>query len=348
MATPTLRALRLLLGEPGRLFGVLRPHLFDVLAGTAWLDELWPYDPRASDPAQRGLAIARRLRSARVDATVLLTNTLDSAWISLLGRARERIGYVRNRRGLLLTRRLHPPSAGERRVPVSAVDYYRALVPLVPWSGDVERDAGLQAALHDVQIELGTTDADERACDDAWRTLDLEPGEPVVACNSSGAFGAAKLWPDESFAALARRIANRFDHAVVILCGPDERTRAARIAELARHPRVKSLATLEPSIGLSKACVRRSRLLVTTDSGPRHFAAAFRVPTIALYGPTDPAWSDNHSPHEERLRLELECMPCQARVCPLEHHRCMRELPVDLVEQAVGRALAGADRRLAI
>jgi heptosyltransferase-2 len=339
MATPTLRALKGYVGSAGRLIGILRPHLFAVLAGTAWLDERWGYDPRAAEPELRGRSVARRLRAARVDVAVLLTNTIDSAWLSLLGRVPERIGYVRNRRGALLTRKLRPPSAGGRRIPISTVDYYLELVRLLP------RRAALPHAdpVPDARLELATTPADERAADEAWQALGLGGGRRTIACNSSGAFGAAKLWPDESFAALAHRLARRFDDDLLFLCGPAERERAARIVASAAHPRVKSLATLEPSIGLSKACVRRSRLLVTTDSGPRHFAAAFGVPSVTLFGPTDPAWSDNHSAGDRALRLDLDCSPCQRRVCPLGHHRCMRELSVDVVESAVARMLDGCE-----
>ena len=76
--------------------------------------------------------------------------------------------------------------------------------------------------------------------------------------------------------------------------------------------------------GITKAIIRRSRLLVSTDSGPRHLAAALGTPTITLFGPIDPRWSENYQPGAIQLRLALECSPCGRRVCPLKHHRCMR------------------------
>lgn len=121
----------------------------------------------------------------------------------------------------------------------------------------------------------------------------------------------------------------------MVICGPAERDRAASIAQAAAHPRVVSLAAGPLSIGLSKACVRRSRLLVTTDSGPRHFAAAFNVPAVTIFGPTHVAWSENYHPGALHLQLQLDCVPCQQRTCPLGHHRCMRELSVDRVYAAV-------------
>jgi heptosyltransferase-2 len=79
------------------------------------------------------------------------------------------------------------------------------------------------------------------------------------------------------------------------------------------------------SLGLTKACVRRCSLLVTTDSGPRHFAAAFDRPVISLFGPTHIPWTSTHYLGEVCLQKAVPCGPCQKRVCPLDH-RCMNEL----------------------
>jgi heptosyltransferase-2 len=326
MATPLLRALRRHYGSDARLIGLGRPYVAGVLAGTPWLDEMWAYDRRSPDRRLRGWSVARRLRRERVATAVLLQNTWHSAAVAWLARIATRAGYVRYRRGPLLTLKLHPPRDGGTFRPVSAVDYYLQIA------------YRLGAAEEPWTLELSTTPEDERAADEAWSALGLRDADRVVVFNSSGAFGAAKLWPDEYFAQLADRVAaDGYD--VLMICGPAERERAARIAELAHHPRVFSLANRPLSIGLSKACVRRSRLLVTTDSGPRHFAAAFGRPVVALFGPTDIRWTDTRFAREIRLQLALECQPCQQRTCPLGHHRCMRDLTVEVVYAEVQNAL---------
>jgi heptosyltransferase-2 len=162
--------------------------------------------------------------------------------------------------------------------------------------------------------------------------------------NSSGAYGAAKLWPAEHFAQLARRIATTKGLAVLVTCGPKERAVARKIVELAAHPRVVSLADEPISIGLTKACIRRSRLMVTTDSGPRFFGIAFGLPVITLFGPTDPAWTRTHEAREICLAHEVPCGPCGRRVCPLAHHDCMRLLTAEGVFEAVRAQLAAGGR----
>jgi heptosyltransferase-2 len=159
--------------------------------------------------------------------------------------------------------------------------------------------------------------------------------------NTGGAFGAAKDWPAEHFSSLAQRIVQTLGMHVLVNCGPNERDTAREIARQAGDPRVVSLAD-QPQlpIGLTKACIRRAQLLVTTDSGPRFFGVAFGVPTVTLFGPTSTRWTRTHSALETSVSLGLQCQPCMARTCPLGHHRCMRDLSVEMVLARVGEQLA--------
>ena len=90
------------------------------------------------------------------------------------------------------------------------------------------------------------------------------------------------------------------------------------------------------SLGLSKAAVRRIDLLVTTDSGPRHFAAAFDRPVVTLFGPTHIEWTETYHPRAVNLQKKLPCGPCQLRVCPLEHECMVRLTPEEVFTAAEG------------
>ena len=182
-------------------------------------------------------------------------------------------------------------------------------------------------------MELFTTPRDESAADAVWREADLTRFAKVVCLNPGAAFGSAKHWPADYFATLARDLALKDNCGVLVLCGPAERELARRIAAFSRHPAVHSLADVPLSIGLTKACVRRADLLVTTDSGPRHFAAAFNRPVITLFGPTHIAWTETHYPLAVHLQEKVDCGPCQLRTCPLDH-RCMSRLTPDKVYRA--------------
>lgn len=330
MATPAIRALRQLAGPNGTLVGMMRPYVADVLAGTDWFDSQILYKKPTNRFRVAHAEVYGQLRAARLDRVVLLTNSMRTAWIAWRSGARERIGYASQGRSFLLTKRIARPR-DRRGAAISTIDGYLNLV----------RVAGCDVG--STRLELATTADDEAAADAVWRRLNLPAGNEVVVLNSGGAFGAAKHWPAEYFAELAQRIATDWQLMVLVNCGPSEREIAREIVSRATHPRVVSLADVsELPIGLTKACVRRSRLLVTTDSGPRFLAIAFGRPVVTLFGPTDPLATATRYERETSLSLGLDCQPCMERVCPLVHHRCMRDLTVDQVYAAVSASLQQA------
>jgi heptosyltransferase-2 len=112
---------------------------------------------------------------------------------------------------------------------------------------------------------------------------------------------------------------------------------ARAIVDRAAHPRVFSMADQPIDIGTAKACIRRARLMVSTDSGPRHVAAAFGKPVITLYGPMPPVFGENPTVLAIDLRLDMSCIGCQNRICPLGHHKCMRDLTPEMVFPEIAR-----------
>ena len=333
MATPTFRALRQDFPSD-TLIAVARPGVAPVLDGNPWFDDLILFDRHSSARARRTLAVIRRLRREKADIAVLLPNTFRSAWLAWMGGIPERIGYDRYARGVLLTTRLTDTRANGQRVPSPIVESYIKLAH------------ALGCTSHSLRIELFTTDTDEQCADVAFARLGLDGGHRIVCLNTGGAFGPAKSWPTGHFAALAQRLTDELGVSVLVVCGPDEREPAREIVRLAGRAGVVSLAEEALSLGLTKACVRRSALMITTDSGPRHFAAAFQVPVITLFGPTHMAWTRTNHPLAWHMAHPVPCGPCQKRVCPEGHHRCMRDLSPDSVFHAAQHALQASQRNV--
>ena len=315
MATPAVRAVREQF-PAARLTAVCKPYVAETLAGSPWFD-----DTVTLDRGARGLAgTARRLRAIGTDTAVLFPNSLRTALVARLGGCDRVVGFARYCRHALLSDRLYPArDARGRPRPVPAIDDYNRIVERL----------GVSAPGH--RMELFTTPEDERAAVGVWNRLGLGRHPGVVGLNPGGAFGAAKHWPVGHFAALARRLADDRGVGVLVLCGPAERETAAAIAASAGHPNVAAMSNEPLSIGLTKAVVRRLALLVTTDSGPRHFAAAFGRPVVTLFGPTHIDWTETYYPDAVHLQEKMPCGPCQQRTCPLGHHRCMTELTPDRV-----------------
>jgi heptosyltransferase-2 len=322
MATPALRALRTHF-RGARIIGVLKPYVAGVLEGGDWFDETILNN---GGPWSQGIwATARKLRRG-TDLAVLFPNSFRSALTAWFGGCKKRIGYARYGRGPLLTHKLEPIRDARGKItPSPIIDAYNRIAEV----------AGCPAPSH--RMELFTTPRDEGAADDVWHGSDLSKCAEVVCLNPGAAFGSAKCWPIAHFAVLARELVDRRGCGVLVLCGPSERAMADRIVGLARRSAVHSLGNYPLSLGLTKACVRRASLLITTDSGPRHFAAAFDRPAVTLFGPTHIAWTETYHAKAVHLQHQVPCGPCQKRVCPMRHHRCMDELTPSVVFDAANQ-----------
>ncbi len=326
MATPAVRAVRAAF-PAAELLAVCKPYVADVVAGAPWFRDAIRFD-KGGPRDQRFRAVAGRLRAERIDAAVLFPNSFRAALLARLGGCGRVIGFRRYGRGFLLSAPKLTAKTGRwgRFVPSPAIDDYNRIA------------VALGTADPGHRMELFTTPADEAAADAVWQRFGLGRYSRVVCLNPGAAFGAAKFWPGDSFAALARMLAQRTGAGVLVLCGPGERELARRIAESCRSPHVHSLADNPLSLGLTKAAIRRADLLVTTDSGPRHFAAAFDRPVVTLFGPTHIAWTETYYAKAVNLQKPVPCGPCQQRVCPLDH-RCMTGLTPDAVFAAAAGLL---------
>jgi heptosyltransferase-2 len=311
----------------------MRPYVTGVVENAPFFDEQISLSKRGSW-RQRGPAIAWRLRRENIDVAVLFPNTFRSALVAWLSGCRQRIGYRLYGRRLLLTKHLEPVrDARGWLVPSPAIVSYNRLVQVLGCPDPGHR------------MELFTTAADEQAADHVWGECNFDGNSDVVCLNPGAAFGSAKFWDTDCFVRLARAFADRRGSGVLVLCGPKERELAQAIARDAGRPNVYSLGDHcraadahdhgKPglSLGLTMACIRRASLLVTTDSGPRHFAAAFNRPVVTLFGPTHIAWTETYYPAAIHLQKKVDCGPCQLRTCPLDH-RCMKLLTPEEVYEA--------------
>lgn len=326
LAAPALRALRKGFADTHMTF-LLKPYVNDILAGGAWADELvfWPGGKSRRARQRSFLGLVGELRKRRFDAAVLLTNSFRSGLLSSLIKAPRRIGYDRDGRGMLLTDRLKPHRVKGAYVPVSMVRYYGAVADYLGCRPEYDR------------LDLFTEPDDETAIDQLFDKHGVNGDRPVIVINSGAAFGSAKCYPPERFAAVADRLIEDFDAQVVVPCGPKE----LEIAHTIRHEmRRKAVFLTDPILPLRhlKALVRRADLLVTNDTGPRHFGCAFGTPTVTIFGPTDPAWTETGYAGERKLITDVDCGPCMKRRCATDH-RCMTRISPDDVVAACAELL---------
>ena len=333
MATPVLRLLRDNL--PGAFIGgLVRPGIEEVLAGTTAFDEL--HVERASGVMGPKHAAAK-VRPRRYDTALLLTNSFSTALITRIAGIPRRIGYSRDARSVLLTDRLEAPRQGTgRRAPIPAVGYYYhagrfLLDPRTPRRPDA-------ALPPDVRLELATTQAER---DEASRILSeagIDGGTPLGILNPGGN-NPAKRWPPDRFGAVGRHLIERHGMTVLVSGSPGERELCDQIAS-AIGAGATSLASRGVRLASLKAVIQRSRIMITNDTGPRHIAAAFDIPLVSLFGPTDPRWTTIPAPAGEEILVADPTLP-ESEVADDHPDRCR----IDRIETAT--VVAAVDRLLA-
>ncbi len=167
----------------------------------------------------------------------------------------------------------------------------------------------------------------------------LPPAPGPVQCVSrsrpGAAYGSAKCWLPERYAALADGLIAAADADVILFGAPPERDMAERIARSMQR-RAVNLAGAT-SIGELPALLRACRLFVGNDSGAMHVAAAVGLPVAGIFGPTDPEATRPATPQFTLIREPVSCSPCLLRHCPIDH-RCMTRISVEQVF-GVARAL---------
>ena len=308
----------------------LRPFLRGLLAGSRWFDEI------VETPSFRGpgtlLRQVREMRARRFDLAIVLPNSPVTGLVPFLARVPLRLGYRQGRPGLMnlglgvrVRRRWFQRRQGPRRWPTPMPYYYRDLLDVLGLPGD------------GIHPQLDVTDEAEGWVDAHLEQLGIAADARLVLLTVGANYGASKLWMPERFAAVARHFQERHGMRALVLVGPAETELGQRIAAEGG-----AMAMVDPVLPLDKlkALVRRSALMITGDTGPRHLGVAFDRPVVCVMGPNDPNYTDYCMDRTILIRKELECSPCQRKICPLGHHQCMRDISVDEVV-AAGEELLG-------
>ncbi len=167
-------------------------------------------------------------------------------------------------------------------------------------------------------------------------SLGIVPGDLKVGLNTGAAdIFATKKWTEEGYARLADLLAERLGARVVLLGGPAEAERNARIAAMAARPPVNA-GTRHP-IRHFAGILGNLDLLVTGDTLAMHIAIGLRIPVLAIFGATCPQEIDLYG-RGEKIISDFECSPCYLSTCPKETS-CMQALQASVVYEAAARLL---------
>ena len=324
MTLPALASIRE--GLPNRHIAVLtKPWVADLFLGHPLVDEVILYESPGRHEGVRGKwRLAGELSQKRFDLAILFQNAFEAALLAYLAKIPRRAGYNTDARGLLLT----------QAVPVNGkvkkghqVDYYRAMT------------AGLGFQSPPSPPSLSITKRQGEESERILSSRGLQGERRLIGLAPGAAYGPAKQWFPERFAALADRFSRGWGARLLIFGSQGDRGTASQLIQNAHSEAADftGQTTLGQAIGLMARC----RLFVTNDSGLMHVAAALGVPVVAIFGSTDPARTAPLGKNCRVVRKPLPCAPCLKTHCP-EKRECMEKITVDEVYEAARELWDGA------
>lgn len=332
MSLPALRAVRKAYPN-ARLEVLVKKELAGFFDGAAWIDEVLPYTLRKG---LRGWAdrkrIVKQLRERHFDLAVLFPNSFDAAlWPALAG-VPHRAGFARDARGLLLTHKTNVPA---HILETHQVHYYLHML---------RETLGITGAAEDCRPDVHALSRKRMA---TWLSERRKhPQGKLIALAVAAAYGPAKEWPAERYAALIDALAERHGAECVLVGAPNERRKSEEVAQASKVGAL--VAAGETSVGEALALLSLCAGFAGNDSGSMHVSGALGLPTVGIYGSTRADRTGPLGPKTHILYRKIECSPCLKRTCRFGHYDCLKQIGPEEVRAALMQSvdLYASDRSL--
>jgi len=306
---------------------LVKPVIAELLNGHPAVDRVVIYEDRGRHAGLSGKwGLAQALRRERFDLAILFQNAFEAALLAFLAGIPIRYGYATDGRGWLLSA---PVARPDRNTIGHQVQYFLSLL----------KPLGVTAPARAPRLFLA--EREEAECSQRLAEVGIAESDRLLGLNPGSTYGSAKRWLPERFAETADRLlreqvgrGERVERVVIVGARGEEGLGEAIANRMQVKPIVLSGRT---TIRELMAVIKRCSLFITNDTGPMHIAAAFGVPVVAVFGPTDSRATAPFGNEHSVVRHPVECAPCLLRECPIDH-RCMTRVTVDDVFSAAAKS----------
>lgn len=309
-ATPFLNELRKNFPK-ARIDLIMNSAFYSIMEDNVNLDNVYAYNKKWT--VKQSIKFVQQLSKNNYDLGINIHGSWRSAILLKLTNPSYTIGFGGKGRGLFLNRAL-------KQTPNQhMVEVYLQI-------------------LREMNLKIGSSlpilNVKEAVCNEVDKKLinwGIAKKDKLIALNTGGTW-PTKRWTTEGFARLGDVLNKEYGKVVLVGSSGD----LPIVEEIVNRMKTKPvIATGKTSLHELAALFTRCDLVISNDSGPVHVAAAVGTPTITIFGPSDDV---KYRPLGEKHRIvktTIECRPCGKHQCPLRHHRCMTEITVDQVLDAI-------------
>ena len=260
------------------------------------------------DKKEFPLKAALKIRKERYDMILDLWSNPRSAQITFLSGVKYRVGFAYRGRKYAYNI-LATSSKGEHHSAEHNLELLKAIdVPVIS-----------------KKIHYYVNEKDDHVAKD-FITKNFIPGKTIIGIIPSGGW-PSKRCDATKWVEIGKAVMEKFNAGILILWGPGDENDSNYIKGDLPSSVLAPKTTVSEMSGYIKNC----SIILANDSGPMHIAAALNIPTLGIFGPTNPK---AHGPYSENsayvIKEDLFCIICNLLECPY-HHECMIQLPVDSV-----------------
>lgn len=321
MTLPALTAIRKTWPQ-AQISILAKPWVADVYRESGNVDRILNFeDPGRHQGPFGKIRLAGELRQYPFDMAILLQNAIEAAIIARLAGIPIRAGYDSDARGLLLTHAVRRTPAIRK---IHQIDYYLEMVKAL----------GCDSAGRNLRLNLRS---DTRSLADEWLKVRESAHQMIIGMAPGATYGPAKRWPVDRFSAVAAEIIKEYGATTIILFGSKQDQKVTDAIETAIQGHCLNLAG-KTSVREVMALTARCQAFITNDSGLMHVAGALNVPTVAIFGSTNPITTSPPGDRNIIIRKPVDCSPCLKTDCPTDF-RCMNLIGIAEVVDAVRQAI---------
>ena len=324
LSSPAIKAVRG--AYPDSHIAVLvRPYAKEVVDGNPCIDEVITFDKSGEEKGLLGkIKFIARLRNKKFDLAIILHPKNSSHILAYLARIPIRLGYDK-KMGVLLTKKIpHTKQYGLKH----EIDY----------SLDLLRYIGIESSDKSLQVPVS------RASEERVRALfdknGISQGEAVIVIHPAASC-RSRRWALERFAKVSDVLSKKYGARIVVISGPGEdKVMGDKVAGLMKS-KALNLAG-KTSVSDLASILRRSRLLISNDSGPVHISCAVGTPVISIFSRKDRGISPERwgpvGKKDIALHKDAGCEICLAHNCKLGF-KCLNMISVEDVLSAADKIL---------